>query len=61
MFGQLIVTEYACEPLQPFASVAVTVKSYCPVTVGVPARFQFAPSVHPTGIVPAVNEKLYIP
>ena len=46
------LTRKACEPVQPFASVARIVKEYGPVVVGVPERTPPVVSVRPGGSVP---------
>ena len=44
--------------MQPFASVAVTVKLNVPVVVGVPDNAPLDDSVNPFGNAPAVTAKL---
>jgi hypothetical protein len=45
-------------PIQPFASVAVTVKEKLPFAVGVPESVPPVERVRPGGRDPAVTEKL---
>ena len=48
-------------PLQPFASVAVTVIGKLPTTVGVPDSVPFEASVRPDGSVPLASAKVVAP
>src|SRR5438067_1670168 len=48
-------------PLQPFASVAVTVIGKLPTTVGVPDSVPFEASVRPDGSVPLASVKVVAP
>src|ERR1700756_4392268 len=48
-------------PLQPFASVALTVIGKEPVCVGVPESVPLAASVRPAGSVPLASEKVVAP
>ena len=53
---QLTTSVYVAPiPVQPFASVAVTMIGNEPVCVGVPERTPFAPRVRPVGSVDAVE------
>src|SRR5437763_1252180 len=48
-------------PLQPLASMALTVIGKLPVCVGVPERTPFDASVNPAGSVPPASEKVVVP
>src|SRR5436309_3015833 len=48
-------------PVQPFASVALTVIGNVPTTVGVPDSVPFAASVRPDGSVPLASVKVVAP
>jgi hypothetical protein len=50
--GQLIVMLYDCTPVQPFVSVASTVKLFVPNTVGVPDRTPDEDKLNPVGRLP---------
>ena len=51
----LMVSRTSCESLQPFTSVACTVKSFMPAKVGVPDRTPPGDRLMPTGNCPAVT------
>ena len=57
--GQVMSSVYAALPVQPFASVAVTVKLEDPTAVGVPVRLPSPASVRPAGSEPLVTAKVY--
>ena len=54
---QTILIEYASDPVHPCASVAVIVKEYVPMAVGVPARDPPGLRDNPGGSAPAVTVK----
>ncbi len=58
MVGHVEVIDIARLPVQPFASVTVTVKLAVPAAVGVPVIVS-PESVRPTGRAPAVTENEY--
>jgi hypothetical protein len=51
-----MVADYACEPVKPNPSVAVTVKLYVPEAVGVPDSTPALLNAIPGGNAPAVSE-----
>ena len=55
----VIVIVYACNPVQPLASVAVTVKVNVPAVVGVPEIMPLLVSDIPGASSPAVMLKVY--
>ncbi len=57
--GSLITLVYACNPVQPLASVAVTVKVNVPATLGVPDMSPLLESDIPGASSPAVTMKIY--
>ena len=59
--GQTTVRVYPCVPVQPFASVAVTVKPKVPVTRGEPERRPAGESVTPVGSAPPVTANVVVP
>ncbi len=62
MTGQPMTTVYPALPAQPFASLAVTVKMFVPVTVGVPLITPvFVLRFSPTGSKPLVTVNVLIP
>jgi len=59
MAGHSTASVYAWLPVQPFASVAVTVKPELPSVGGVPLSTPFAASDSPAGSAPDVTEYVY--
>src|SRR5256885_422176 len=57
--GQLMASAYACAPVQPLASVAVTVKLKVPPAVGVPDIAPPGDKLNPEGNAPALTVKVY--
>ena len=54
----LMVRAKFCTPVQPFASVALTVKLKTPITTGTPVSSPAAFSASPAGTEPLVTMKL---
>src|SRR6185312_14501886 len=57
--GSSIATVYACAPVTPKASVAVTVTGNVPAAVGVPPSVPDGERVSPAGSAPAVTANVY--
>ena len=59
--GALTAPVYACDPVRPWLSVAVTVKLKPPAAVGVPLMLPALDSVNPAGRLPPVTANVYGP